>query len=76
MVLKQCHWLQKLHALITHGKLVPQTVDPLAQLAVYLAATLHDYNHGGYTNDYLINSSHDLAICYNDHAPLVSSSAQ
>jgi hypothetical protein len=33
---------------------------------------VHDYDHGGLTNDYLIASGHDLALLYNDRAPLES----
>jgi hypothetical protein len=31
---------------------------------------VHDYDHGGLTNDYLVASGHELSILYNDRAPL------
>jgi hypothetical protein len=31
---------------------------------------VHDYEHDGLTNDYLVASGHDLSILYNDRAPL------
>lgn len=31
---------------------------------------LHDFEHGGLTNDYLVNSMDKLAILYNDRSPL------
>ncbi|GIL62517.1 hypothetical protein Vafri_16725 [Volvox africanus] len=62
--------LQTLHVIIHRGGLAPGYVDPLTLMACYLAALVHDYEHGGLTNDYLINSSDLLALRYNDRAPL------
>ncbi|EFJ48932.1 3'5'-cyclic nucleotide phosphodiesterase [Volvox carteri f. nagariensis] len=62
--------LQSLHVIIHRGGLSPGYVDPLTLMACYLAAVVHDYEHGGVTNDYLINSSDLLALRYNDRAPL------
>ncbi len=45
--------------------------NPHLHLAAYLAAILHDYEHGGVTNDFLVNTQSDLAIEFNDRAPLV-----
>lgn len=49
---------------------MPGYADPLTHLAAYLAAIVHDYEHVGRTNDYLINSGDALALRYNDRAPL------
>ncbi|GLI71323.1 hypothetical protein VaNZ11_016483 [Volvox africanus] len=62
--------LQTLHVIIHRGGLAPGYVDTLTLMACYLAALVHDYEHGGLTNDYLINSSDLLALRYNDRAPL------
>ena len=39
-------------------------------LAAILAATIHDVDHPGLTNQYLINSSSELALMYNDESVL------
>lgn len=40
------------------------------ELAVYLAAACHDYEHLGLNNDFLIKSRHEWAQLYNDRSPL------
>lgn len=50
--------------------MIPHYVDPLTHLAIYLSAVIHDYEHVGSTNDYLINSGHPLAMLYNDRSPM------
>ncbi|KXZ47713.1 hypothetical protein GPECTOR_33g595 [Gonium pectorale] len=62
--------LQTFNVVIHRGGLSPGYVDPLSLMACYLAALVHDYEHGGLTNDYLINSGDLLAVRYNDRAPL------
>lgn len=42
--------LQTLHVILHRGGLVPHYADPLLLLAAYLAAVVHDYEHGGLTN--------------------------
>lgn len=62
--------MQTLHAILTRGGLVPGYVDPLHMMACYTAAVVHDFEHGGLTNDFLVNSLDDLAVLYNDRSPL------
>ncbi|KAF5839155.1 hypothetical protein DUNSADRAFT_1468 [Dunaliella salina] len=62
--------LQTLHVIMHRGAMVPQFADRLSVMAALLAAIMHDVEHMGLTNDFLINSSSALAIRYNDRAPL------
>ena len=39
-------------------------------LACYLAAIIHDYEHRGVNNDFLIKTSDPLALLYNDVSPM------
>lgn len=39
-------------------------------LAAIFAAAIHDVDHPGYTNQYLINSNSELAIMYSDESVL------
>ena len=43
---------------------------PLEVLAAIFAAAIHDVDHPGLTNQYLINSSSELALMYNDESVL------
>ena len=39
-------------------------------LAMFLAAIIHDFDHKGVNNDFLVKSQDDLAVRYNDRAPM------
>lgn len=45
-------------------------LTPLEIGIMYMAAAVHDYQHPGLNNPYLVNSRHELAIRYNDKSPL------
>ncbi|KAF6253310.1 hypothetical protein COO60DRAFT_1547491 [Scenedesmus sp. NREL 46B-D3] len=62
--------LQTYNAIIHRGGLMPGYVDPLHLMACYTAAVVHDFEHGGLTNDFLVNSLDSLAVLYNDRSPL------
>lgn len=68
--------LQSMHIILREGGLwdkdnaVTGYVDNLTLLACYLAAAVHDFEHGGQTNDYLIKVQDPLALTYNDKSPL------
>ena len=56
---------------MTHGGVVSSgAMSRLQLLASYWSATIHDYEHQGVNNDFLIRTSHPLAITYNDISPL------
>lgn len=48
-----------------------ETQKALTLFTCYLAAIVHDYEHKGVNNDFLIKSSDTLALRYNDISPLV-----
>ncbi|KAK9823078.1 hypothetical protein WJX72_000032 [[Myrmecia] bisecta] len=53
----------------THGGLYPSILDRTGLLCCLLAAIVHDFEHTGFTNDYLINTEHPIAMTYNNKAP-------
>lgn len=46
------------------------SLQPLELAGAYIAAAIHDYDHPGLNNGYLVNTGADLAIRYNDHSVL------
>lgn len=58
----------------SHFLLQAETLDDvfsdLEILAVIFASIVHDVDHPGLTNQFLVNSSHDLALQYNDTSVL------
>lgn len=41
-------------------------LDQMDQVACLIAAIIHDVDHPGYTNAFLINEKNPLALMYND----------
>ncbi|EFJ40245.1 3'5'-cyclic nucleotide phosphodiesterase, partial [Volvox carteri f. nagariensis] len=64
--------LHTLHVLLHGARLTEHYLDELGLMAAYFAAIVHDYGHPGLTNDFLVATSHPLALRYNDRAPLES----
>ena len=63
--------VQMTHMLLVHGGILKSNVmNRVQQLASYWSATVHDYEHGGCNNDFLIKTAHPLAVTYNDSSPL------
>uniref|UniRef100_A0A6T8JUN8 Phosphodiesterase n=3 Tax=Hemiselmis andersenii TaxID=464988 RepID=A0A6T8JUN8_HEMAN len=60
--------VQSMHLLIKEGG-ITQYVGRLEVLAALLAACVHDFEHRGLNNDFLIKSSDDWAIDSNDKSP-------
>lgn len=60
--------LQSMHLILHDG--IPGFVDHLTLLSCYIASIVHDYDHGGQTNDFLILTGDILAMRYNDKSPL------
>ena len=57
--------------LLTHGGLVKSNaVSRNQRFATYWSAVVHDFEHGGMNNDFLIKTSSPLALLYNDQSPL------
>ncbi|MEW5305766.1 MAG: hypothetical protein WDW36_008285 [Sanguina aurantia] len=67
--------LQSMHVILTEGGLLQTSsssgyADELTLMACYIAAAVHDFEHGGSTNDFLILQGDALAMTYNDKSPL------
>eukprot|EP00877_Chromochloris_zofingiensis_P005018 jgi/Chrzof1/14517/Cz09g05220.t1 len=63
--------LRSAHVLVTRGGvLYSGGGDDISLLACYLAAIIHDFEHRGVNNDFLVRLGDPLAILYNDKSPL------
>uniref|UniRef100_A0A1I7SV98 Phosphodiesterase n=1 Tax=Bursaphelenchus xylophilus TaxID=6326 RepID=A0A1I7SV98_BURXY len=60
---------QSMHVLLSSTALEGVFTDQ-ETLAAIFAAAIHDVDHPGYTNQYLINTNNELAIMYNDESVL------
>lgn len=49
---------------------ISRKLTSVEKLAILLAAALHDYDHPGVSNNFLIKTRDPLAILYNDQSPL------
>ena len=56
--------------LLLHQGGVAEVMTDNQIYATYYAALVHDFEHLGVNNDYLIKSFHPLAVMYNDISPL------
>ena len=74
-----CCWLCSIHVasvvqmtlmLLVHGGIMKsRAFARIHLLSAYWSAAVHDYEHGGLNNDFLIKTAHPLAITYNDISP-------
>ena len=63
--------LQMTHMLLCHGGLLKSNAfSGSLHLASYWSAVVHDFEHGGLNNDFLIKTVHPIALVYNDQSPL------
>merc|ERR1719216_256664 len=60
---------QSIHVLLNSPAL-ENVFTPLEIMAAVFASSIHDVDHPGLTNQYLINTSSDLALMYNDESVL------
>ncbi|GIL91655.1 hypothetical protein Vretimale_9589 [Volvox reticuliferus] len=63
--------LQSLHVLVVRGGLITHGYcDEVSLTSCYLSAIIHDFEHKGVNNDYLVRVSDGLAVLYNDRSPM------
>ena len=57
--------LQMTHMLLCHGGIMQsKAMTKLEHMAALWSALIHDFEHGGLNNDFLIKTGHALAITY------------
>ena len=56
--------LQLTHMIIRHGGITDAIMKPALKLGTYWSAIVHDYEHGGLNNDYLIKTASPISVLY------------
>ena len=62
--------LQLTQMLVNHGGMPESLINKYVKYSCLFAAMVHDYQHGGLNNDFLIKTHHPFALLYNDLSPL------
>lgn len=65
--------VRTLYVLLTRGGVLKQVFShdqEMAAIMSIMAAVLHDFEHKGVNNDFLIKTSDQLALTYNDRSPM------
>ena len=63
--------VQMTHMLLCHGGIMQsKALGKIQLMSAYWSAAVHDFEHGGVNNDFLIKTAHPLSITYNDQSPL------
>lgn len=69
--LHACDVLQTTYVIMEKGSIYYRcSLTELDYISILLSAICHDYKHPGIGNSYLINSSHPIALNFNDYSPL------
>jgi hypothetical protein len=63
--------LRTIHVLMHRGGIVKEAhITEVGILAMYLSAIIHDFEHIGLTNEFLMKTQNELAVRYNDRSPM------
>ncbi|GAX77145.1 hypothetical protein CEUSTIGMA_g4591.t1 [Chlamydomonas eustigma] len=66
--------LRNMYVILTKGDIIhsvfPEDSQDLFLLSGLLAAIVHDFDHRGVNNDFLVKTSDPLALLYNDRSPM------
>ena len=54
--------LQTMHMIVHQGGLTPHYADQHTVLSCYLAAVIHDFEHRGLSNDFVVNAGDKVAV--------------
>lgn len=66
------HAADVLHAInyFTQFDRISALITPMELMAMYVAAAIHDFDHPGVNNNFLVSTTNPLAVLYNDKAVL------
>eukprot|EP01135_Chromosphaera_perkinsii_P012167 Nk52_evm5s2604 gene=Nk52_evmTU5s2604 len=63
--------LHSMYYLVSKSKkLAPPEIDEVTLLVAIIAPIIHDFEHPGVNNNFLVNTNDELAVLYNDVSPL------